>query len=817
MIAKIAVDKVRYEIDTYYSYNIPEKFSNYLCVGSRVVVPFGRGNNKRQGIVMEITKENVENIDIKSIFAVLDEAPLLSNELFDLICWMKENYFCSIFEAYRTVISTGINMNVNISYKLNNNIQISEYQNLCEDEIKLINYIKECRNQIKSTDIVDYIGEKYYNKIVRNLIELGIIYEVGFKSKNVGEKILKNLMINDSFDINTYKMTPKQKKVYEFIKNSSGVTTKEVCYFTGVTKGVIDNLIKKCILKYDEKIIYSSPNKEIIKENRDYKDVILSSSQDKAYEDIVNEIREGKENISLLHGVTGSGKTSIFMKLIDYVLEQEKEVILMVPEISLTAQLISLFRNRYGDNISVFHSNMSVWERFDEWKRAKDKKTKIAIGTRTAIFAPFENLGLIIMDEEQEYTYKSDAIPRFHARDIAKYRCKYNKCMLLLASATPSIESYFMAQKGIYSLHKLKGRYGNAKLPDVKIVDMNEEIQNGNSTLFSSELIENIKRNMEIGCQSILLLNRRGYHTFAKCRACGEVLTCPNCNISLTYHSDNNRLMCHYCGYSKDFTKKCSKCKENEVIYAGIGTQRAEDTLKELIPDLRVVRVDADTTIKKHSHQNIFKEFEKGNYDVMLGTQMVAKGLNFPNVTLVGILSADQTLYNDDFRSYERAFSLITQVVGRAGRGDKPGTAIIQTYTPESEVINMASNQDYESFYESEIPMRKLMLYPPYADICVIGFTGIIEKKVKLVSLELFEDIKKIASNKYKNIPLRIFKPIQASINKIGGKYRYKMIIKCRNNKIFRSMVSDILMMYNSKSKNKGVNIFVDINPDTIL
>ena len=493
------------------------------------------------------------------------------------------------------------------------------------------------------------------------------------------------------------------------------------------------------------------------------------------------------------------------------------ENLFMVPEIGLTPQTLSLFCKRYGSNVAVFHSALSVRERLEEWKRVKSGKAKIVIGTRSAVFAPLENVGLIIIDEEQEHTYKSEQSPRYSAIDVAKYRAAYNNSLLILASATPSVESYAAAQSGRYELCTLKNRYGNAVLPEVLTVDMRTEEKAAGSHAISKTLYDSLKQNLENGRQSILLINRRGFHTFAACNSCAEVICCPNCSISMTYHSANNRLMCHYCGYSVPFSSKCPECGEDAVRYSGFGTQKIEDELAALFPEARIVRMDTDSTAGKNSHEKLLDSFSKGEYDIMIGTQMVAKGLNFPNVTLVGVVSVDQQLYNDDFRSLERTFSLLTQVVGRAGRGEYEGVAVIQTLTPENEVIRLAAKQDYDEFFKTEIRLRKAMVYPPYCDLCVVGFTGGNESVVKAAANNALKLIVDYTKSEFEGEKIITLGPMPARVAKISGKFRYRLIIKCRNSKRFRQMISKLLIEMGTDSRFSSVTTYADINPESTV
>ena len=480
----------------------------------------------------------------------------------------------------------------------------------------------------------------------------------------------------------------------------------------------------------------------------------------------------------------------------------------MVPEIALTPQTINVFYSYFGDIVAVFHSGLSAGERIDEWKRVKNGEAKIAIGTRSAVFAPFQNLGLIVMDEEHEHTYKSEMTPRYHARDIAKFRCVQNDAFLLLSSATPSIESYKNAIDGKYTFVKLSERFGKAVLPEVKTVDISDS-----KSIISNELYSEIETVLEDKKQAILLMNRRGFNTFATCESCKTVVTCPNCSISLTYHNANNRLMCHYCGFSMNFTDTCPTCNNKTIKYAGFGTQRIEDDIENIFPNAKVLRMDADTTLAKYSYEEKLKAFANGDYDILLGTQMVAKGLNFPKVTLVGVISIDQQLYNDDFRSSEKAFDLLTQVVGRSGRGDYKGKAVIQTALPDNDIITLASKQDYEGFFEMENIIRKAMIYPPYCDICSLTFTSENYMKCNTSATRFLEQIKSAVGNEYSDIKLNVLGPLQPKVAKINNKYRNVITIKCKNNKRFRSMISSLLIAFMKDKLNSGVTVTADINP----
>ena len=517
---------------------------------------------------------------------------------------------------------------------------------------------------------------------------------------------------------------------------------------------------------------------------------------------------------ALLYGVTGSGKTSVFYHLINQVLKMGKTALLLVPEISLTPQMVNKFKAIFGDSIAVLHSSLSLGQRMDEFKRIKKGDAKIVIGTRSAVFAPLSNIGIIIMDEEGENTYKSETSPRYHARDVAIQRCGHNNCVLVMASATPSLESFYYAKIGRYKLFELKERYSKSNLPDVEIIDMQSEAEAGNNGLFSRQLIDSINENLEKKEQTILLLNRRGYNTYISCLECRQPIVCPNCSIPLTYHKKNDKLMCHYCGYTMDNTGRCPECGSDHLHTSGVGTQRVESELARLFPNARLLRMDADTTYSKYSYEENFKDFEQGKYDIMLGTQMIAKGLNFPNVTLVGVLSLDKALFTGDFRSYERTFYLITQVAGRSGRGDKPGAAYIQTFVPDHYVINLAAKQDYDEFYNEEIALRHALTYPPFCDICVIGFSSDLESRAIKASNWFVDALKEYVREEKVKFPLRALGPAPCTLEMINKKYRYRLILKCKNTRDFRKMISSLLIKF-YKNRDFGlVKITADINGD---
>jgi primosomal protein N' (replication factor Y) len=813
--AFVAIEGSSYHFDKPYSYLLNDNLAEKAQAGMRVLVPFGRGNKGRQGIIVSVGSYEGEH-DLKQLISIIDEIPLISAEHIALAEWIKEQCFCTLYEALKLMLPAGLNLLLSIEYSLTRDLTEQEYACLTDSEQQLVNILKENAKPMEKNKLIEQMGYHANSKQIASLKEKKIIIEhncIDDKKATSSISMIRLCTTTEQTEellAGAKGLTSKQKKVLKSLLEFGAATIKEVCYFTGVTQVVINGLIKKGILEQYEKRFFRNPYKNAI--NAILSELILSQTQQIAYENLLKRYKTGKASASLLFGITGSGKTSVFMKLIENVLSDNKSVIVLVPEISLTPQAVQRFYSRFGNNVAVLHSGLSVGERLDEWERINDGNARIVVGTRSAVFAPCKNLGLIIIDEEQEYTYKSEFSPRYHARDIARFRCAKNNALLLLASATPSIETFYAAQTGRYGLERLDERYGAAILPQVVIADMKKELQNGNTTMLSEYLLNELKNNIDEKRQSILLMNRRGFNTFISCGECGTVINCPNCSIPMTYHSANGRLMCHYCGYSTEIPMKCPSCESRHIKYSGAGTQRIEQTITELLPDAKVLRMDMDTTINKFSHEKILTKFEYEHYDILIGTQMVAKGLDFASVTLVGVLSADQMLFMNDFRASERTFSLLTQVIGRSGRGSHVGRAVIQTGSPENIVISLAAAQDYDAFYKSEIKMRKILLYPPFCDICEIYFSGILESEV-FNAAKIFHSLLLDEKKNHEKIPLRILGPTPAIILKINNRYRYKIILKFRNDKTFRAIISNLLIAYYKEKISKKVFASVDINP----
>ena len=808
--ARVAVEKTAFRFDRAFDYSIPESLRRQARPGCRVLIPFGTSNARRIGMILELV-ELEEEKSLKHIAAVLDQAPLLSDEDLLLVTWMKQRYFCTLFEAVKLLLPVGMNLHLRIGYQC---AQLSDAVPSPEEKL-----ILETLTQANAPLTTEQLLKKLpwlssAPGFLEKMEKRGLIQRSELPYRQIGDatqKMVRLISLPDKVHV-----TPKQAAVLSLLSEGKRTSFKELCYFTGVSPAVVQNLAKKGYVEFYEEKRFRNPY-ENSETTPSYQPETLSPEQEQAFQSLLHQYKGATPEPALLFGVTGSGKTSVFMRLADEVRRDGRDVIVMVPEISLTPQTVAHFHHRYGKDVAVFHSGLTLAERMDEWKRVKNGDAHIAVGTRSAVFAPLSSIGLIVMDEEQEHTYKSESSPRYHAREVAKFRCAYHGALLVLSSATPSVESYYAAKKHRYLLETLPSRYGSAALPEVEVINMNTELESGNDMVFSRRLCAALQDTFEKKQQSILLLNRRGYHTFVSCRACGEPLLCPNCSISLTYHADNDRLVCHYCGYSAPMPKTCPHCHEERLYRSGSGTQRAEQQLASLFPQARILRLDADSAMSRFSYEEKLSRFAAGEYDLIVGTQMVAKGLDFENVTLAAVLSADQALYSDDFRSYERAFSLLTQVVGRSGRGRYTGKAVIQTYTPENPIFQLAASQDYLSFFRSEIALRKTMLYPPFVDICMIGFVGSSQDKVRQASETFLKMLRELAAAEYAALPMRVFPPTPAAVVKVSGKFRYKILMKCRNNKLFREFLSKLLVRFPQERRFSDVSVFADMNPDSVL
>ena len=743
-VAKIAVSAATYWIDKPYDYLIPESMREQAVPGARVSVPFSRGNRRCEGIILAVA-ENSEYGQLKAIIDVLDAQPVLTPEQIKLALFMRERFFCTVYDAVKAILPAGLWFN-------------EEGKQRAKDKT-----VEVARLAVSSEDAA---------------------------------------VIAD----NKRRRSPQQSAILDLMCSFEMLPVRDILNHTGASRQSLKTLVKLELVELFQREVYRRPE-HCSDEVRPVPE--LNTEQENAYKGLARLADGGQASVALLFGVTGSGKTSVYIHLINDSLKKGKSAILLVPEIALTPQMLHTFSSHFGDEIAVLHSSLSTGERYDEWKRIKNRRAKVVIGTRSAIFAPVSDLGIIIIDEEQEETYKSENSPRYNARDIAKYLCSKAGCLLVLGSATPDIASRYNAETGKYSMFTLSERYNDMRLPEVKIVDMKRELRRGNGSDISDCLRDELDANIARGEQSILFINRRGAHKLISCGDCGYTYKCPRCSVSLTYHSANKRLMCHYCGYSRRVDDSCPDCG-GTLKYVGTGTQHVEEQLHELFPDAGVLRMDTDTVAPVGSHEKLFDKFRNENIPIMVGTQMVTKGLNFENVTLVGVISADQSLYSGDYRAGERTFSLITQVVGRSGRGAKPGRAVIQTFTPENQTIKQAAMQDYEAFYQSEIQLRRLQNAPPLCDLFSVTASGLDEEQV----LKTVHYIKKWLSELLRDIPgTTVLGPAPLSVVKVNNRYRYRVNICCAASGNIRKIIAHVVTECSRDKRFKGVSVYADNDP----
>ncbi|MCR5022391.1 primosomal protein N' [Ruminococcus sp.] len=808
-VAYVALSHAAYSFDNEYSYLVPERYRHILKAGMRVLVSFGRGNNRVIGLVTRIGTDDISQHRLKPIISVVDTESLVSDEMMKIIFWLKENTFCTYYDAFKSAVPTGFSYKVDMHFALVNTY--IDRDTLTPEESEIISFLEGCDEAAEIDKYFDLKANPERKKPLDTLIDKGLVEEVPSFKRKVGDDSVKMAVLMDGYE--DADLTPKQKKVVELLEESGSASVKELCYMTGCTSTIIKRLCEKDVIRvYEQEVMRNAVGEFTVRESPE--DIVLNDEQKMAYNGIMNLIHTEKPAGALLYGVTGSGKTSVFIKVIDSVIKMGKTAIMLVPEISLTPQMLARFKVLFGENIALLHSSLSLGQRMDEFKRIKRGEARIIIGTRSAVFAPAENIGVIIMDEEGEQSYKSDSNPRYHARDVAIQRCGHNGALLLMASATPSLETFYHAQKGRFHLFTLAHRYSDAVLPKVEIIDMQTEAAEGNDSLISRKLADELTETLQRNEQAILLLNRRGFSTYVSCGNCRQPVVCPKCNIPLTYHKKNNRFMCHYCGYTMDNLAVCPSCGSDKLRSSGVGTQRVEDELARIYPDVRILRMDADTTSSRYAYEEKFKAFENHEYDIMLGTQMIAKGLNFPNVTLVGVISLDKALFTGDFRSYERTFSLLTQVAGRSGRGSKPGSAYIQTFVPDHYVLNLAAEQNYDEFYAEEIALRQSLIYPPCCDICVIGFSAVMESRAIAASDHVTAFIAEYLRTNKVDFPLRAIGPAPCTLEVINGRYRYRLILKSKNTRCFRQMIKSVLKDFNDNKDFREVRIYADINGD---
>lgn len=745
-MAVVVISGTTRSFDIEYNYIIPPEFVGKIQVGMRVSVPFGRTSRKREALVIKVYQDDEDelkkrcNIDkIKSIVNIIDEEPIIDNDMLDIMFVMKKRYICTYYDAFSQMVPA--------------------YEKTKEQVVKLV-----CLAMDKQC-IMDKIDQNE----VRNIWQI---------------KILNYLIEHET------------ARVDDIVK------------FIGGGKYSIKSLKKKGLVSYKERRVVRDPyvNKNIKRDTP--KDP--TPEQALVLDKIQHLLSEDEYACVLIHGVTGSGKTEVYMQLVSYCINKGENAIVLVPEIALTPQIVDRFKARFGDNVAVIHSRLSQGERRDQWYLIKEGKVRVVVGVRSAIFAPLKNIGIIIIDEEHETSYKSETTPKYNAKDIAKLRCQKMKAVLVYGSATPSVDTYYKAVSGKIHLCTMDNRAVSNSLPKVELVDLRQELDNGNRSIFSQKLRQEMLNNIQRGEQTMLFLNRRGHSTFVLCRSCGFVAKCINCNVTMTYHRTYDRLVCHYCGYTIKNFLKCPKCGSEHIKSFGLGTEKLEEEVKKEFPTASVIRMDLDTTSYKNAHYDILTKFREENINILIGTQMIAKGHDFPNVTLVGVISADAILNINDFRAEEKTFQLLTQVAGRAGRGEKKGRVVVQTYNIDAYSIQTALTQDYKNFFVKEIELRQMLNYPPFVDIGVIMFSGKDDKE----TFRWADIVKKyiLKLNMKYALKMEVLGVNRAPISKIKNHYRWRIIIKCTNCDTIEKMLTRISDKF-MKSKVSDVMLGTDINP----
>lgn len=815
-IAKIAVAAAVYAIDKPYDYLIPQPLVENCRPGVRVVVPFGQGNRRTEGLVLSTAQG--EGDKLKPVESVLDEKPVLDDTMLRLAAFLRERYFCTFFDGVRAMLPAGLWFHAKdrvVLTALGQETNFEEVFPRSPDAVLVGNTLRELGGQAQEQELKNLVSKEVLEKGLRKLLSKKMVLSEGNLIRNVGDKTEKIASLCVSPDealayAERKKRAPLQKSLLEMLAVMGSCSVKELCYFTGATNATVKALEKAGYLELSHREVFRRPQFDAVQAA---KPLELQPEQQQAYERLRAHFGAEKPGVSLLYGVTGSGKTAVYLKLIFDVLEMGKSALVLVPEISLTPQLMNTFMSHFGDRVAVLHSALQVGQRYDEWKRIRQGEATVVVGTRSAVFAPIQNLGLIVVDEEHEATYKSEMKPRYHAREVAIWRGAREGAPVVLGSATPSINTMFLAKSGVYDLAELRQRYNGQTMPRVLLADMKEELQNGNATSISSVLRQEMEMNFEAGQQTILYLNRRGASRTVLCPKCGYVPECKRCSVSLTYHSANDRLMCHYCGYSESASGTCPICG-TAYRAVGTGTQRIEEEIHSLWPWVETIRMDADTVSASNPHEKILSKFEQDKIPVLIGTQMVTKGLNFPNVTLVGVLDGDSSLYTDDFRAAENTFSKITQVVGRAGRGEISGRAVIQTMTPENQVLLQASGQDYDGFYETELPLRRLRHCPPFGDVISIGFFGPFERDVTAGALRFREALDQILRrDDWCGQSVIVMGPAPARVVRVMNRYHYRLTILGKNTKQLRQVISTLMKWFQKDKANKNITVTGDVNP----
>lgn len=802
-IAKIAIEAATYAIDKPYDYLAPEGMN--VCAGMRVTVPFGRGNRRSEGMVLAVETGRPDR-QLKAIESVLDETPQLSGEQIRLALWMCQRYFCTFYDALHAILPIGLWYQHREIWTLCGNVG---GETLTDKELQLAERLRQGEQSFSDLQA----AQPQARVILQKLQEMGLAScrrESSRRTADKTDKLISLAIGPEEAEVllrEKRNRAPRQADALAFLLKNGETSLHELLYFTGISRGAVTKMVHAEILSQREQEVFRV---QLRPADSKAPEIRLNEEQQTAYDQILQRIHGGKPGVTLLQGVTGSGKTEIYISLAQRLLQEGKTAMILVPEIALTPQMMQRFSAYFGEDVALLHSGLGIAERYDQYKRIRKGMAKIVLGTRSAVFAPLSHLGMIVIDEEQEGSYESENPPCYHARDIAKFRCAREGAWLVLGSATPTVETAYLAQKGDYHLALLRKRYNQNALPSVTLADMRQELRQGNCTSISQPLYREIQKNLELGQQTILFLNRRGNSRQMICPGCGYVPQCPRCSVYLTYHSANRRMMCHYCGYSEPFAEECPECGI-PFKPIGSGTQKVEQELKELFPGTPVLRMDADSV--GGQHEKMLQKFEKEKIPILLGTQMVAKGLDFDTVTLVGVLAADQSLYVDHYRAAERTFVLLTQVVGRAGRGASLGRAVIQTYTPENEVLLDAAAQDYESFFRREIGLRRIRREPPFADEVILTVTGTEEEAVRRACVQVRDSLRLAAGKApYDEMELEILGPAPAGVVKVNNRFRYRITVVGKCSAPVRRLLAAYMKEFAKRKENRTLHIFAECN-----
>ena len=811
-MVKVAVSAAPYSIDKPYSYLVPESLAAAAVPGVRVMVPFGRGNKESEGLILARVQEP-KLPGSKAIRQILDPEPVLDKAGIDLALWMRGRYFCTVFEAVKTILPAGLWYGLREIWSLAMEPETARSAAVgIPGAWQVLDLLEKQGGKADIRVLRDALGDGA-EKPLKAMKKAEILACETDAKRKIADKShrMVELAVNteDAYALTEPKRrsAPARYEVVNFLATAGRTPAAEVSYYTGASSRTLKTMEKAGLIAFSEEEELRVPSLDDVEPGPE---IVLNEEQQRAFEEILGRVQAAKPSVTLLHGVTGSGKTQVYLRLVQETLALGKTAMVLVPEIVLTPQMMRKFSSYFGSRVAMLHSSLKMTERYDQWKRIRRGEVDVVLGTRSALFAPLKNLGLIIMDEEQEGSYQSENVPRYDAREVAKYLCVREKAALVFGSATPTVETAWAAEQGNYQKALLRRRYNENALPEVLIADLRQEILNGNPGLISTPLRQELEKNLAAGEQSILFLNRRGSSRMLLCGECGYVPQCPRCSTAMTYHSANGRLMCHYCGHSEPAADTCPECG-GWMKHVGAGTQKVEEELRELFPEAGILRMDADTTAG--GHEEILQTFERERVPILLGTQMVAKGLDFENVTLVGVLSADISLYVDNYRAAERTFSLLTQVVGRAGRGGKTGRAVIQTYTPGNDVIRCAARQDYDAFYESEIRMRRLRRYPPFADLFTVTVSGTEEGRVLRAAVSVRETLRQLCRRpELAAGEPEVLGPAPAPVVKVNNRFRYRCTLVGKNDKATREMLAWLQKDFAKDSANRGMNLFVDHN-----